>query len=318
MLPSPALPLGGIKPSPPAWSLPEGVTAFITNLYCPPPHSPPQFSKADSLDFTECILESDLPCFLVSCLLCLKCSLSVCLPKKLSSASRQNRHCFPSLMSPAVVGGFFIASTTSFSPWGRKESDMTERLSTALENLSSLEGWHTLLTAPGAHHLHSIYCHALWLQVYGTVTEVLDCDLTKVLNWVPPAFGYSIHPPNIYHHCWKVVVNQHLWDGWMNKWMTNGQTNKHLGVQQHQVNRIVGNQLAGEEHFHQSQNQMITNQQLLQGKSKVSQSKSNRIKITNEICHIFLSCLKLIKRSQLTSELLLVSRLNPIENEASI
>jgi len=66
-------------------------------------------------------------------------------------------------MSPALAGGVFTASTTSFSPWGRKESDMTERLSTTLENLSSLEGWHALLTAPGAHHFHSIYGHALLL-----------------------------------------------------------------------------------------------------------------------------------------------------------
>ena len=86
-VPSPAFSLGGIKPSPPAWSLPEGVAAFLTNLACPPPHSLPQFSKADSLDFTECILEFDLPRFLISCLLCLKCSFSVCLPEKLSSAS---------------------------------------------------------------------------------------------------------------------------------------------------------------------------------------------------------------------------------------
>ena len=36
-VPSPALPLGEIKPSPPVWSLPEGVAAFLTNLDCPPP-----------------------------------------------------------------------------------------------------------------------------------------------------------------------------------------------------------------------------------------------------------------------------------------
>ena len=74
------------------------------------------------------------------------------------------------LLPPSIFPNIRVFSNESvfYIRWPKywsfsKESDMTERLSTTLENLSSLEGWHALLTAPGAHHFHSIYGHALLL-----------------------------------------------------------------------------------------------------------------------------------------------------------
>lgn len=88
-------PFGRINPSPPAWSLPEEATAFLTNLDCPSssaaPHSSVRLTTCVSLSASWSLIPHIFPSPIP---FAWNAFPFLCLPDKLPSAFRWTRHCF--------------------------------------------------------------------------------------------------------------------------------------------------------------------------------------------------------------------------------